>query len=410
MHTLARDGSVQVSHLTQWEDVEPILPEFANAHVARFLATDRISNLARADRRLFLHELARLLCESGSLTLSRLLVGEHAIAWHYGFRFHGSWFWYQPTFESRLEVHSPGRLLLANMLMEACDIPTVETFDLGLGAEGYKERVANAARATLHIAISRSPVRIAREKVRFRAAERIKQSPGLEASIRGTLTRVKSAREELRKHGAGRFAARLSSRAARSLAGREEVRFYQWEGGSTTNFGPNAHLKFEPIDLHVLATAVMAYESDADTTAYLLRSAQRVTAGKDSGVALVDAGGTPVHFSWVSPFDGFSIAELQTTLSAPSPDAHLIFDCWTPPALRNQGLYKTAIAMLAHQLALSGHAPWIFSAATNQSSARGIERAGFQFRYSMISRKTPLGRTITVEPASSVATQKLPIP
>ena len=184
MHALAREGSVQVSHLTQWEDVEPVLPAFENAHVARFLATNRISNLARAERRRFLHELARLLCESGALVLSRLMTGETAIAWNYGFRFRGSWFWYQPTFESRLEEYSPGRCLLASMVMEACDIPAVEVVDLGLGAESYKERLANGSRPTMHVTIARSSVSTLREAARYRVAERVKRSPKLEASIR----------------------------------------------------------------------------------------------------------------------------------------------------------------------------------------------------------------------------------
>ena len=95
----------------------------------------------------------------GNLALARFMMGcWQSIAWNYGFRFGRSWFWYQPTFESRLEVRSPGRLLLANMLMEVCDDPAVEVFDLGLGAEGYKERVANSSRSTLHVTISRSPI------------------------------------------------------------------------------------------------------------------------------------------------------------------------------------------------------------------------------------------------------------
>ena len=91
------------------------------AHVARFLATGRISNIATAQRRVFLSELARLLSGSGWLALSRMLVADRPIAWNYGFCFHGSWFWYQPTFDSSYERLSPGYCLLSRIISEACD-------------------------------------------------------------------------------------------------------------------------------------------------------------------------------------------------------------------------------------------------------------------------------------------------
>jgi CelD/BcsL family acetyltransferase involved in cellulose biosynthesis len=401
MHALAREGPVKVSHLTTWDQVEPLLPAFANAHIARFLATGRLSNLARSARRTFLHELARLLCESGSLALSRFITGDDVIAWHYGFRFRGTWFWYQPTFESSLEVHSPGRLLLANMLIEACDNPEVEIFDLGLGAEGYKERVANATRPTLQVTVSPSPAAIARERMRFRSAELVKRSPRLESAVRATLAYAEAARQNLSTRGPARFASQIASRTLQSAAGRDEVRFYQWPEQNPKN-DPHNDLALESIDLHRLASALVAYEDDSETATYLLRSAQRFMAGTDSGFILADSSATPLHFCWAAQFEGFSIAELHTRLSAPSPDATMIFDCWTPPALRGRGLYSAAITRLAQRLASVGRKPWIFSAAANTSSLRAIDHAGFQYRYSMISRKTPFGRKITTKPAPDI--------
>jgi hypothetical protein len=144
---------------------------------------------------------------------------------------------------------------------------------------------------------------------------------------------------------------------------------------------------------------MMAYEGDAETVAFLLRSAQRVNSGRESGFTLVDVSGLPVHFCWVAPFEGFDIAELQTRLTAPSPDATLIFDCWTPVAVRNHGHYASAIAKVAHELARAGRKPWIFSAATNEASVRGIKKAGFELGFSMVFRKTPAGRTIRTKDA-----------
>ena len=86
------ERAVSFDHLRNWNVVEHSLSKFMQAHIARFLLTGRISNLARRERQIFLHELARLLCEKGSLTLSRMTAGNRVLAWNYGFAFEGTWF------------------------------------------------------------------------------------------------------------------------------------------------------------------------------------------------------------------------------------------------------------------------------------------------------------------------------
>ena len=75
--------------------------------------------------------------------------------------------------------------------------------------------------------------------------------------------------------------------------------------------------------------------------------------------------------------------------------AAIIFDCWTPQSARGHGYYGVAIALLASQLAMEGTRPWIFSATTNESSMRGIAKAGFVHRYSMVRRRTVGWQSVT---------------
>ena len=182
---MRREGLSGSNHLRAEAEIREALPEFCEAHVARFLATARISNLVRSSRRAFLTELARGLSKIDALTLTCLTLGEKAIAWNYGFQFEGSWFWYQPTFDSRLEEHSPGYIMLSKIVMEACDDQKMTTVDLGLGAEGYKERFANASRETLHITLSSNVLQHTRAAGRYRAAETIKSLPQAETFARG---------------------------------------------------------------------------------------------------------------------------------------------------------------------------------------------------------------------------------
>jgi CelD/BcsL family acetyltransferase involved in cellulose biosynthesis len=184
LRAMAIEGPVTLAHLRSQAQVQAALSDFADAHVARFHAANRVSILSTAERRFFLQELARIFGDTGVVTLSTLMIGDRPVAWNYGFQFHGSWFWYQPTFDSRQEENSPGYCLLSKIVIEACDINEMKLVDLGLGAEGYKERFGNSTRQTLHVTVTRSWRRHLREVMRYRAASVLKRSPKVESAVR----------------------------------------------------------------------------------------------------------------------------------------------------------------------------------------------------------------------------------
>jgi CelD/BcsL family acetyltransferase involved in cellulose biosynthesis len=187
---LARLGPLSIGHLTSREDLQTALPEFIRAHIARFSATGRRSNLADPMRQAFLIELAGLLSTSGWMVLSCLRVGDNSVAWNYGFKFSGSWFYYQPTFETDWRKFSPGFCLLSKIVESACDDTAIERVDLGLGAEGYKERFATGTRQTLDVTVTASTTHYLREAARYHVATAIKSSPRLEHGVRRILGRV----------------------------------------------------------------------------------------------------------------------------------------------------------------------------------------------------------------------------
>lgn len=187
---LERAGTINYVHLRSWDEIEPAVQEFANAHAARFLAAGRVSSLGGRERRHFLEDLARRFSDSGVVALSVLKVNNQPVAWNYGFQFHGSWFWYQPTFDSRWEAHSPGYCLLARIVMDACERQDMNRVDLGLGAEGYKERFGNSTRQILYITATKSWSRHLREITRYRAASLLRRAPRVESLVRGALGKI----------------------------------------------------------------------------------------------------------------------------------------------------------------------------------------------------------------------------
>jgi CelD/BcsL family acetyltransferase involved in cellulose biosynthesis len=181
---LEKTGPVTMDHLTQWNAIQANLPRFVDAHVARFRSGGRSSNLASVERQNFLAVLAELLAGAGWLVLTRLLAGGEPVAWNYGFKFAGSWFYYQPTFDAKWRQFSPGFCLLSKMVEHACDDPEIHLLDLGLGEEGYKERFATGYRQTLHATITNSQALRLREALRYHTASAVKASPRLEHWVR----------------------------------------------------------------------------------------------------------------------------------------------------------------------------------------------------------------------------------
>jgi len=102
-------------------------------------------------------------------------------------------------------------------------------------------------------------------------------------------------------------------------------------------------LNFLPLTREHLVEATILNAGDAQTLRYLMRCAKRFSHRDASGFLLQDAEGRPVHFLWISNYDGFRFSEIDHALEPSSTSAAMIFDCWTPSADRGRGHYATAI-------------------------------------------------------------------
>jgi len=189
LKALGTRAAVTVEHLKSWDKIASALPSFTKAHVARFSAIGRQSNLDSPERVAFLSELAKLLSTRGWITLSQLRAGENSIAWQYAFRFAHRWSFYQTTFDSGFRQYSPGFGLILKLIEEACESAEIDFVDLGLGGESYKKRLATATRETLHMTLARSTVTYLKIAARYHAAAAIKTSPRLEHYVRRVLGR-----------------------------------------------------------------------------------------------------------------------------------------------------------------------------------------------------------------------------
>jgi CelD/BcsL family acetyltransferase involved in cellulose biosynthesis len=187
---MEREGPVKCTFLHSWADIQPALPSFVAAHVARFQAKHGNSFLHEPERQFFMEQLAKRFSER-YMTLSTLMVGDRPVAWSFGFQFHGAWFLYQTTFDIRCEENSPGYCVLASILIEACGMNSMRLVDLGLGAETYKEWFANGTRQTLHATLTTSGLRHMREVARYRLANEVQRYPKIEAALRTARSKLR---------------------------------------------------------------------------------------------------------------------------------------------------------------------------------------------------------------------------
>jgi CelD/BcsL family acetyltransferase involved in cellulose biosynthesis len=385
LSAMGREAPVRLDHARNWDAVAPILPQFMQAHVARFLVTGRISNMARPERRRFLEELARLLEAPGWFVLTRMMSGQKTLAWNLGFQFEGVWFWYQPTFDSDFEKLSPGFCLLTKLIEEAADDPGFTMVDLGLGAEEYKERFANRSRETLYATLRTSATDNIREIVRYGAAQIVKTSPRLGAAVRAAAMHLRRVKNKVRRDGVISALPRLASRVGGALWSKTEVLFFEWGGAAAIPDSDAA--KLQPLRLDHLASAAAGYFDKESALEYLLGSAAHLREKNAEGFGLFDSAGSLLGCVWAASFEGFFLPELNAKLDAPSQDCVMLFDFSSLPADAKNIYGEQTLTLTAEYLRAQGKKAWSYSAASDDQWVRRLKDAGFQPRYSLMRRR-----------------------
>lgn len=381
-------GPIQLTHLSA-EQLQMGLRSIFRAQISRFLATNRLSPLIRPDRRFFLRELGELLNSAGWLKVSQLEVNGQPVAWNYGFRFFECWFWYLPTFQVQHQEASPGSCLLRLLTEEACVDPTVKRLDSGIGDEAYKERFSNTIFSTRYVQLSKSMPRHLAALGRHRLARSSRRFPMMEQRLRAGRDWVVSVQGRMRKKGVAASAVYAMKKGKRSLLSEDEVSFFEARplNISKVNTSEKEHVTLLPLNWESIAEAAMSNADDEQTLEYLARCARRLRKGPASGYFLQNKETPALHFLWVDSYNGFHLSEIDSRLESNDPSAVMIFDCWTPAAQRSKGNYATAIRMAAGYLQRQQKKVWIFSAAGNEPSIRGIAKAGFMYRFSMVRRR-----------------------
>jgi len=137
-----REGKLEVLHFSKAEDILPHLEEFFEQHIARRNTTTASSLFLDIKQRDYYKRLTTEISSTGWLRFTRLNWNGKAIAFHYGLSYKGRYLYGIPSFNMELAEHSPGEVLLRQLLLAAIS-EGATSFDLGMGDEAYKYRFSS---------------------------------------------------------------------------------------------------------------------------------------------------------------------------------------------------------------------------------------------------------------------------
>jgi hypothetical protein len=257
----------------------------------------------------------------------------------------------------------------------------VKRLDLGSGDEPYKERFSNAISSTRYVHLSKSMTRHLVNVGRHWLATSARRFPVMEKQLRMGRDLFRRLQSRIGKTGMVATAKHALTRVRRSLVSEDELVFFEAPRIRTLE---DESVTLSPLGWEDIASAALNNADDEPTLKYLMRCAQRLRQGLATGYFLLGRGTQPSHLLCVDLYDGFHLSEFNSRLESSDPTAAMIFDCWTPAAQRGHGNYATAIRLAAAHLQRQQRHVWIFSAAKNESSVRGILEAGFVYRFSLV--------------------------
>ena len=390
---LGRLGQLEFRHIADREEIKEHLPNLFRQHITRRALEGEKSLFCDRAARVFYECLVDELDPDKELRFSVVEIDQRPLAYHFGFEDRGALIWYKPSFDVDYWDYSPGEVLIKK-LFEYVKERRLIKFDFTVGGEAFKGRFANrvANNYTLHIFRHGPSGSVGR--LTLRARDTLKKQPAIFRVFKSILSFVKDSvrqfRNEVSRHGVFTEARKLWLLAWRgAVFSRDEVLIFAARGAGLEPAREDLEIKEGSLsDLAGLAGA----HGDFLTAGKLAQARQRLRQGDRLFTAW--KAGELAHIAWtgsrgeiVAPFDVGD--KCRINLEQPSP---VIFDCWTPPRMRGQGIYpRVLMTLIGHDHATATE-HWTYCPRENIASIQDIKVAGFRLRYRM--RRTRLLRYI----------------
>jgi predicted GNAT family acetyltransferase len=268
----------------------------------------------------------------------------------------------------------------------------VPWFDLSPGGE-YKDRIATRHEMSYDLRVHLGALPAARARAR-RTAVRLARTAAarlgderaarVEAGVHALAARAAST---VRRAGAApaELPAALARRARRAVSSHVELRVYSMPAERARALPDAGVMRRDAID--DLLCYRPAGSDAAPRQAFYASSMARLA--RDCHVYTHRVGDDLAHYGWLWEREERSVlAEVGRALRLP-PNSAMLFDYYTHPAYRGQGLYGGSLRQMARAAALVADTEWVFITvhADNGASRRVIEKVGFDYRFSFFEER-----------------------
>ncbi len=140
-HYFQSHGDYKVLHLHGRDQIEGHLEGFFAQHIERWKGSLSPSLFLNGQAKEFYRRMVQALPQEW-ITFTMLQWNGQVLGYHLGFSYGKRFIWYKPTFNVAFAAHSPGQVLLQEV-MEHAYAQGFEEFDFGVGTEAYKNRFGN---------------------------------------------------------------------------------------------------------------------------------------------------------------------------------------------------------------------------------------------------------------------------
>jgi len=138
-------GGLRISHFFKSEDILPHLDGFFDQHVSRWESTPFPSLFKAEIQRTFYKRICEEIAQTSCLQFTVITWQDKPVAYHFGFWYQNKFLWYKPCFDITLAKHSPGEVLIRQLLLQTIK-EHADIFDFGLGDEDFKKRFSTHTR------------------------------------------------------------------------------------------------------------------------------------------------------------------------------------------------------------------------------------------------------------------------
>lgn len=370
-------GKLVFRHLETRAEVREHFPKFKDQYVCRrALAGDQ--DYARHDR-LFavLGSAIEHLDPRSDLRFSVLELDGVALAYHLGFEIGDRLVYFKPTFNVDYWEHSPGGVLLDNLLLYARD-RRLRVLDMAVGDEEYKNRVANTFDSNFEIVLHRAHLgsRIARALLAAKRAA--KESQTVVTAWRAIATRCKHLSTTIRRVGPARAVGLLANVVKNSLLTRRDALVYVLD--RTEHAAGAAQEAFE-IDRPSLAGLARLNQDHPELFGVdQLSQARKRFRNGDQCLLTRDRTGRVIHIAWAGTRQVLEQPEFRSPIDLGS-SLILIFDRWTAREYQCIEFYRDIMHRLIQELQPSQTSVVACTSEKCVSFRQAIEQLGFKARY-----------------------------